>query len=230
MVITESIPFLHLQKHEAVLPAQGNCKAWVRNYSLREDERTEALCSPLSITDCITPGREGKTLGLMGAELPCWWASVSVSAALTAHPSWWQILWIHSSVQQLPRSRQLRRQPCISASARGVSGHRAPSSTSGHTPAPRQWPGWGCQKGSWVFHSCELGFSSKSCVPWSSLAMPALLASAKWNGGASAKNTFLWECIQLPPTSVPKSALKMRQNLVLSMLIWSGAISRAILK
>lgn len=98
MVITESIPFLRLQKHKAVLPAST---------------------SPLSITDFSTLGRGGKALGQMGAELPCWWASVSVLAVLTAHPSWWQVLWIHNSVQQLPCCRQLRQQPCIPAPARG---------------------------------------------------------------------------------------------------------------
>lgn len=171
-------------------------------------KQTEALCSPLSTTDFSTPGRGGKALGQMGAELPCWWASVSVLAVLTAHPSWWQVLWIHNSVQQLPGCRQLGQQPCIPAPVRGDDWHSDPGVASWYAPAPWQWPGWSYRKGSWVFHSCVLGFSSKSCVLWSPLTTSALLASAKGNGGTSAKNTFLWECIQLPPTSVPKSALK----------------------
>lgn len=79
MLIAESTPFLQLQKHKAVLPASNEKEQmWIRNFSLREDEGTEALWSPL----CIT-GRGGRVSGLVGTEPFCWWASADKDFSLT---------------------------------------------------------------------------------------------------------------------------------------------------
>lgn len=98
------------------------------------------------------------------------WQRVPALAILIFHLSQWQVLWIHSTVQL-----QAALNPCFCQGG----------TASWHTPTPWQWPDWSSLKASCIVHSCELGFSSKSCASWSHLFMSALLTLArqrKWRG------------------------------------------------
>lgn len=207
LLLNQFLSYVFRNTRLCCLPALGKGKAKIRKSSLQEDETNwSSLLSPehhwLQHTGKRRQGIRADGSYLVDEQVFLYWlswllippgdrfcGSTTVCNNSHAAGSW------GNNLASLPQPG-------------GTSGHSDPGVASWYTPAPWQWPGWSYRKGSWVFHSCVLGFSSKSCVLWSPLSMSALLASAKGNGGTTAKHTFLWKCIQLPPTSVPKSALK----------------------
>lgn len=208
LLLNQFLSYVFRNTRLCCLPALGKGKAKIRKSSLREDETNwSSLFSPehhwLQHTGKRRQGirTDGSRATLLMSKCFCIGCLDCSSLLVTGFVDPQQC----ATTPRLQAAGATTLHPCPSQGGRLA---QWPGVASWYAPAPWQWPGWSYRKGSWVFHSCVLGFSSKSCVLWSPLTTSALLASAKGNGGTSAKNTFLWECIQLPPTSVPKSALK----------------------
>lgn len=182
--IAESTPFLQLQKNKTALPASNrkeqsmdqklqHARGW-RNWSCllspeyhwlqgtrkrRAYERRDTLLIGKFYKDFSL------TAGFWAGCLGC--SSLPVTGFVDPQHC--------ATTPVLQAAEETALHPCFNQGG----------TASWHTPTPWQWPDWGYLKASCELHSCELRFSSKSCVLWSPLLMSALLALAKENDGVS---------------------------------------------